>query len=283
MDRLAPYLADADPKVRRAAIATLTETVPEGAGAALVAALADEHGTVRRAAAAGLRELVEVLPATPAFGAALAERLTSADALVRATGLDVLRALRLGDRHTFGTGMDDPDRRVRIEAIRGLVSLDESDLVAAAAADPSREVGIRATKGLGIVGKPVPRAGAAGRRRRPAGPGRRPGGVGGRRRPAGGAGAARAAGLRLGGARRRGPLPGGRRPGDRGGTARRRARRRQPRRTQGGRARAHPLGGDPHAATALRTALADPDADVRAYARRALDDRTANTGAQGFS
>lgn len=65
VDRLAPYLADTDPKVRRAAIATLTETVPEGAGAALVAALADEHGTVRRAAAAGLRELVEVLPATP--------------------------------------------------------------------------------------------------------------------------------------------------------------------------------------------------------------------------
>ncbi|MEU7895083.1 fumarate reductase/succinate dehydrogenase flavoprotein subunit [Nonomuraea sp. NPDC049152] len=152
--RLAPYLADEDPKVRRAAIATLTETVPEGAGTALVAALADDHGTVRRAAATSLKELVEVLPATPEFGTALSERLTSADAVVRATGLDVLRALRLGDRHIFGAGVGDADRRVRIEAIRGLVSLEESDLVAAAAGDPSREVRVWVARGLGLIGKP---------------------------------------------------------------------------------------------------------------------------------
>ncbi|MET8000112.1 fumarate reductase/succinate dehydrogenase flavoprotein subunit [Nonomuraea glycinis] len=283
VDRLAPYLADADPKVRRAAIATLTETVPEGAGAALVAALADEHGTVRRAAAAGLRELVEVLPATPAFGAALAERLTSADALVRATGLDVLRALRLGDRHTFGTGMDDPDRRVRIEAIRGLVSLDESDLVAAAAADPSREVRVWAAKGLGIVGKPSP---VLARLADDADP------------------LVRAAALEASGAVGA-PLEEqalrGLRASDwevRVGAARCLAAADRETAVQPLAAALADANLDvrkavvlaltrwaatPHAATALRTALADPDADVRAYARRALDDRTANTGAQGFS
>ncbi|WP_205315293.1 HEAT repeat domain-containing protein, partial [Nonomuraea lactucae] len=127
-----------------------------GAGAALVAALADGHGTVRRAAATGLRELVEVLPATPELGAALTGRLAGTDALVRATALDVLRALRLGDSATFRAGVDDADHRVRIEAIRGLVSLDEADLVAAAAADPSREVRVWVAKGLGLIGKPSP-------------------------------------------------------------------------------------------------------------------------------
>ncbi|MFG1683276.1 fumarate reductase/succinate dehydrogenase flavoprotein subunit [Nonomuraea sp. NPDC049269] len=152
--RLAPYLADADPKVRRAAIATLTETVPEGTGLALAGALADEHGTVRRAAATGLKELVEVLPATPELGAAVTGCLSGGDAMVRATGLDVLRAMRLGDAGTFQAALADPDHRVRIAAIRALVSLDEADAVATAATDPSREVRVWAAKGLGLIGKP---------------------------------------------------------------------------------------------------------------------------------
>ena len=153
---LAPYLADADPKVRRAAIATLTETVPEGTGTALAEALADPHGTVRRAAATGLTELVEVLPATPALGAALIARLASGDAFVRAAVLDVLRALRLGGVETFRAAIGDGDHRVRIAAIRGLVSLDAPDELAAAASDPSREVRVWAAKGLGSIGRPSP-------------------------------------------------------------------------------------------------------------------------------
>ncbi|MEV0382065.1 fumarate reductase/succinate dehydrogenase flavoprotein subunit [Nonomuraea sp. NPDC050643] len=152
---LAPYLADPDPKVRRAAIATLTETVPEGTGAALATALTDAHGTVRRAAATGLIELVEVLPATAELGRSLAECLSGGDAIVRAAVLDALRALRLGRTETFRAGLADADHRVRIAAIRGLVSLDEAGLVATAAADPSREVRVQAAKGLGLVGKPV--------------------------------------------------------------------------------------------------------------------------------
>ncbi|MEU4579112.1 fumarate reductase/succinate dehydrogenase flavoprotein subunit [Nonomuraea sp. NPDC023979] len=153
-DRLGPYLSDPDPKVRRAAVATLTEVVPEGTGAALAAALGDAHGTVRRAAATALKELVEVLPATPELGAALAGQLGGADAVVRACALDVLRALRLAGAETFAAGLADPDRRVRVEAIRGLVSLDEADRVAGAAADPSREVRVWVAKGLGLIGKP---------------------------------------------------------------------------------------------------------------------------------
>ncbi|WP_157245109.1 fumarate reductase/succinate dehydrogenase flavoprotein subunit [Nonomuraea typhae] len=149
--QLAPYLADPDPKVRRAAIAALTETVPDGAGPALAAALADPHGTVRRAAATGLRELVEVL--RPPL--ALEPALDSPDALVRATALDVLRALRLGGAEVFAAALGDPDRRVRIEAIRGLVSLDEAGPVAAAAADSSREVRVWVARGLGLIGKQV--------------------------------------------------------------------------------------------------------------------------------
>ncbi|MGW3349556.1 fumarate reductase/succinate dehydrogenase flavoprotein subunit [Nonomuraea rubra] len=153
---LAPYLADPDPKVRRAAIATLTETVPPGTGPALAEALDDAHGTVRRAAATGLVELVEVLPATGELGAALASRLPSPDATVRAAVLDVLRALRLGGTEHYGGALRDPDHRVRIAAIRGLVSLDAVAEVADAATDPSREVRVWAARGLGLIGKPSP-------------------------------------------------------------------------------------------------------------------------------
>ena len=59
---LQPYLADADPGVRRTAVATLTEHIPDGYAPALFAALDDADAGVRRAAADGIRELVEVLP-----------------------------------------------------------------------------------------------------------------------------------------------------------------------------------------------------------------------------
>uniref|UniRef100_UPI001F5E4C72 fumarate reductase/succinate dehydrogenase flavoprotein subunit n=1 Tax=Actinomadura roseirufa TaxID=2094049 RepID=UPI001F5E4C72 len=91
VEEIAPYLGDPDPKVRRAAVATLTEVAPEGVAGALATALADGHASVRRAAATALRELVEVLPATPAVREVLTGALTGGDALVRAAVLDVLR------------------------------------------------------------------------------------------------------------------------------------------------------------------------------------------------
>ncbi|WP_182909661.1 fumarate reductase/succinate dehydrogenase flavoprotein subunit [Microbispora sp. H13382] len=160
LDQITPYLEDADPKVRRAAVATLTETAPRGVETALARALADSHGTVRRAAATGLRELVEVLPATAGFGASLravagyteAGRGGAGDPIVRAAVLDVLRALRLGDAALFEAALADADTRVRIEAVRGLVALDDPARVALAAGDEDREVRVWAARGLGVIG-----------------------------------------------------------------------------------------------------------------------------------
>jgi succinate dehydrogenase/fumarate reductase flavoprotein subunit/HEAT repeat protein len=147
--RLRPFLTDPDPAVRRAAVAALTETVPEGTGKALAESLADPAPGVRGAAAASLRELVEVLPPEPDLARRLLEALTHEDALVRATALDVLRALRLGDAATYArTLTDDPDIEVRIASVRALVSVDALDAVARASADPAREVRVAVARSL---------------------------------------------------------------------------------------------------------------------------------------
>ncbi|MFD0686846.1 fumarate reductase/succinate dehydrogenase flavoprotein subunit [Actinomadura fibrosa] len=155
VDAIAAYLTDPDPKVRRAAVTTLTEVVPDGVAGALATALADGHGSVRHAAATALRELVEVLPATPEVREALAGALDVPDAQVRAAVLDVLRALRLGDPGTFTAALADGDHRVRLQAVRGLVAHDAADAVGRAAGDASREVRVAVAHGLGTIGDPA--------------------------------------------------------------------------------------------------------------------------------
>jgi succinate dehydrogenase/fumarate reductase flavoprotein subunit/HEAT repeat protein len=149
---LQPYLADADPAVRRTAVSVLTETVPPGTGQALAGALLDPHAEVRATAAAALRELVETLPPEPALGTALTGALAAADPVVRAAALDVLRALRLGGAGVFAAALDDPDVAVRTEAVRALVSVDAVGLLARAADDPAREVRVAVAKALAAVG-----------------------------------------------------------------------------------------------------------------------------------
>jgi succinate dehydrogenase/fumarate reductase flavoprotein subunit/HEAT repeat protein len=160
------YLSDPDPAVRRTAVTVLTETVPPGTGPALAAALTDTDAGVRAAAAASLRELVETLPAEPALRSALAAASSEADPLVRAAALDVLRALRLGDAGLFARCLSDTDIGVRTEAVRALVSVDAAaELARAAADDPSREVRVTIAKGLAAVaagGPDVARAALAG-------------------------------------------------------------------------------------------------------------------------
>ncbi|WP_437112895.1 fumarate reductase/succinate dehydrogenase flavoprotein subunit [Streptomyces longwoodensis] len=156
LDALRPFLSDPDPAVRREAVAVLTETVPVGTGPALAAALRDPAPEVRAAAAASLRELVETLPPEPALGdglaAALAESGPAADPAVRAAALDVLRALRWGDTALFARSLSDADTAVRIAAVRALVSVDAVDALATAApADPSREVRVAIAKALATV------------------------------------------------------------------------------------------------------------------------------------
>ena len=152
VDDLTPFLADADPGVRRTAVDALTEHLCEGYSAPLVAALSDSDAGVRRVAADGVRELVEVLPNPEA----VAHYLDSADAGVRGAAIYVLSARRAGDVEAYRHHVTDPDHRVRIEAVRALVSVDDVDGVAGAHTDANLEVRIAVAGGLGTL-----RAGAA--------------------------------------------------------------------------------------------------------------------------
>ncbi|WP_433602685.1 fumarate reductase/succinate dehydrogenase flavoprotein subunit [Nocardia sp. CA-135953] len=142
------YLSDADAGVRVAALSVLTENTPEGFTSVLIGALDDDAASVRAAAAASLRELVEVLPDSTG----LADRLDSLDPVVRATVVDLLRALRAGTAAQFVAALTDSDHRVRIEAVRALVSLDDWQAVSSAATDENREVRIAVAHGLSAIG-----------------------------------------------------------------------------------------------------------------------------------
>ncbi|MFD0363410.1 fumarate reductase/succinate dehydrogenase flavoprotein subunit [Nocardia sp. GCM10030253] len=147
VQELSTYLSDEDAGVRVAALAVLTENTPDGFASILVEALDDAAASVRRAATASLRELVEVLPAADG----LADRLDSPDPVVRATVIDLLRALRSGSGPQFTAALSDSDHRVRIEAVRALVSLDDWRGVASAAADENREVRIAVAHGIAAI------------------------------------------------------------------------------------------------------------------------------------
>ena len=155
VDDLRPYLADPDPVVRRTAVATLTEHTPDGYAPELFAALDDTDPSVRRTSSDGIRELVEVLPDAEAARAHLGSR----DTVVRAAAVYLLAARRAGDPGQYRGALSDPDHRVRIEAVRALVSVDDVDGVVAATGDENREVRIAAAAGLATL-----RAGAEGRR-----------------------------------------------------------------------------------------------------------------------
>ena len=155
--RLHPYLADPDPRVRRAAVTALTETVPPGAGVALAEAAGDKSGTVRHAAVAGLRELAGVLSASETLAGetlayALRRRLNSPDPAVRAGILEVLAQLCAGDPAPFARALEDPDHRVRLRAVRGLAIAGQGSLLAAAVSDAAREVRIAVAEGIAALG-----------------------------------------------------------------------------------------------------------------------------------
>jgi succinate dehydrogenase/fumarate reductase flavoprotein subunit/HEAT repeat protein len=146
---LGPYLADSDPGVRRTAVATLSEHIPDGYAPALFAALDDADAGVRRTSADGIRELVEVLPDPADVGGYLLSR----DTVVRAAAVYLLAARRAGDAGQYRRALEDPDHRVRIEAVRALVSVDDVAGVVTATGDESREVRIAATAGLATLGQ----------------------------------------------------------------------------------------------------------------------------------
>lgn len=147
LEDLSTYLADSDAGVRRTAVATLVEHLPDGYQPVLVAALADDDAGVRRETADAVRELVEVLPDPEAF----ADRLHSADPLVRAVTVYLLSSRRVGNGRAYRVASTDADHRVRIEAVRALVSVDDHAGVAAATSDENREVRIAAVGGLATL------------------------------------------------------------------------------------------------------------------------------------
>ena len=79
-------------------------------------------------------------------------QLGSADPVVRGAVIYVLSARRVGDGTHYRNALSDNDHRVRIEAVRALVSVDDVAGVTAAAGDPDREVRIAAANGLGTLG-----------------------------------------------------------------------------------------------------------------------------------
>jgi HEAT repeat protein len=94
-----------------------------------------------------VRELVEVLPRPQAAQAFL----TSADAVVRAVSVYLLAVRRAGDAEGYRRALSDADHRVRIEAVRALVSIDDVAGVSAAAGDDNREVRIAVANGLAAL------------------------------------------------------------------------------------------------------------------------------------
>jgi succinate dehydrogenase/fumarate reductase flavoprotein subunit/HEAT repeat protein len=147
MDELRPYLEDEDAGVRRTAVDALTEHLCDGYAPALVAALGDPNAEVRRVAADGIRELVEVLP-NPVD---VVPYVQSPDAVVRGAAIYVVSSRRVGSGESYRRAVTDADHRVRIEAVRALVSVDDSAGVAAAAGDANREVRVAVANGLGTL------------------------------------------------------------------------------------------------------------------------------------
>lgn len=145
---LEPYLGDADPGVRRTAVDVLTETLCDGYSRPLIAALGDDDVEVRQVAADGIRELVEVLP-DPDTVRPYAE---SPDPVVRGASVYVLASRGAGDRDLYRRLVADRDHRVRIDAVRALVSVDDVDGVAGAHIDTNREVRIAVANGLATLG-----------------------------------------------------------------------------------------------------------------------------------
>ncbi len=156
LDELRPFLTDADPEVRRTALSVLSETTEEWTESAplIAAGLADPDMTVRHAAIGLLTELLEVLVAGPEFDAALRAGVTADEPAVRSAAIEALWRHRRTDAAELSGWLADPDVEVRRTVVSGLTSVDALDELAAAAADPDPLVRIAAAKGVAAVGDP---------------------------------------------------------------------------------------------------------------------------------
>lgn len=155
-EELAEFLTDADPAVRRTALTVLSEAAEswEEPSAVFAAALLDPDPTVRRAAVELLGELREVLVPGERFTRSLREACGHPDADVRGSAVVALWRHRLCTVDELTALLTDPDETVRCETVLGLVSLDALEALAAAAGDPAAAVRLAVARGLAAVGDP---------------------------------------------------------------------------------------------------------------------------------
>ncbi len=155
-EELEPYLRSDDPEVRRTALTVLSEAGDdwEEATPYFAAALTDPDDAVRQRAADLLRELREVLQPGPEFVEHLQVATSSDDAGIRCAAIGALWRHRLTSTADLLRCLSDPDPRVRREVVLGLVSLDDLDGLAVAARDTEPRIRIAAARGIGAVGDP---------------------------------------------------------------------------------------------------------------------------------
>lgn len=154
VDELAPFLTDPAGEVRRTALRVLVELAPPDAGAALAAALLDDLEDVRRAAVEGVLELRELVVADESFCRNLEHVAGSPHGDVRALRLQLMRELRIGNRSTFVDGLGDQHPLVRTRAIAGLVALGDGAAIAGHD-DSDPLVRLAAARALGTLADPA--------------------------------------------------------------------------------------------------------------------------------
>ncbi|MCP2299879.1 HEAT repeat [Nocardia amikacinitolerans] len=156
LSELRPFLTDADPEVRRTALSVLSETTEEWAQSSplVAAALSDPDVSVRHAAIGLLTELLEVLVAGTEFDAALRAAATAQEPAVRAAAIEALWRHRRTDATELSGWFADANAAVRRTVVAGLTSVDALVELDAAAADPAPNVRIAVAKGIAAVGDP---------------------------------------------------------------------------------------------------------------------------------
>jgi HEAT repeat protein len=156
LDELEPFLADSNPQVRRAALSVLSETTEQWAQASplIAAALTDPDMSVRHAAIGLLTELLEVLVPGPEFDAALRRSSTAPEPAVRRAAIGALWRHRRVDAAELADWLADPDIDVRRVVVGGLTSVDALAELETAASDRAPLVRIEVAKGIAAVGDP---------------------------------------------------------------------------------------------------------------------------------
>ena len=156
LEELQPFLTDPDPEVRRTALAVLSETTEEWelSSPVIAAGLSDSDPTVRHTAIGLLTELLEVLVPGAEFDAVLRDCVSAAEPAVRSAAIEALWRHRRSDVAELSGWFADPDVDVRLTVVGGLTSVDALSELDAAAADPAQLVRIAVAKGIAAVGDP---------------------------------------------------------------------------------------------------------------------------------